>query len=294
MMAIDSPFGFVITPPMDGDADAAPTGAAGVLISPGEGSKSAETTGRGISGNAIFPLPWITGSPKPDALASVCNTEISINGLAPNALEFGFFTGSSGEIGKESGFTLMPSLIKDLDASYSTFGMSPSVGYFVKDNLSVGLRFKYAGTKLNIGNAALSLGDDLSFGIEDKGYRRQSYQGTIFTRYYVPFMGSKIFGWFVEGGLNYKYAQGINYTLEEDLKHGVYNDTYMTSLTIDPGICFFVANQVSFEAQVGLAELGMTSVKQSENQVKTSEASRLKFSGGIDILDLKIGARFFF
>ena len=204
------------------------------------------------------------------------------------------FTGSSGEIGKESGFTLMPSLIKDLDASYSTFGMSPSVGYFVKDNLSVGLRFKYAGTKLNIGNAALSLDDDLSFGIEDKGYRRQSYQGTIFTRYYVPFMGSKIFGWFVEGGLNYKYAQGINYTLEEDLKHGVYNDTYMTSLTIDPGICFFVANQVSFEAQVGLAELGMTSVKQSENQVKTSEASRLKFSGGIDILDLKIGARFFF
>ena len=204
------------------------------------------------------------------------------------------FMGSSGDIGKNGGYTLMPSLVKDLNGSYSTLGIAPAFSYFVKDNWSVGAKFKYANTKLNIGNAGISLDEDMSFGIEDKGYRRQSYTGTLFTRYYVPFMGSKIFGWFVEGGLNYKYAQGINYTLEEGLKHGVYNDTYVTSLTIDPGVCFFVANEVSFEAQIGLAELGMTKVKQSENQVKTSDASSFNFSGGINIFDIKIGARFFF
>lgn len=215
--------------------------------------------------------------------------------IPKGTVSFGIsFTGSSGEIGKNGGYTLLPSLVKDLDASYSSLGFSPSIGYFVKDNLSVGVKFKYAGTKINIGNAAISLDDDLSFGVEDKGFRRQSYTSTLFCRYYVPFMGSKIFGWFVEGGLNCQYAQGINYKLEEDLKHGVYNDTFATSLTIDPGICFFVANQVSFETQIGLAEIGMTKVKQSENQVKTSEASNFKVSGGINILDIKIGARFFF
>jgi len=215
--------------------------------------------------------------------------------IPKGTISFGIsFTGSSGDIGKNGGFTVFPSLIKDLDGSYTTFGISPAAGYFVMDNLSVGVKFKYAGTRLNIGNAAVSLDDDLSFGIEDKGYRRQSYAGSLFCRYYVPFMGSRIFGWFVEGGFNYKYAQGINFQLEEGLKHGVYNDTYVTSLTIDPGICFFVADQVSFEAQIGLAEIGMTKIKQSENQVKTSEASQFRFSGGIDILDIKIGARFFF
>lgn len=204
------------------------------------------------------------------------------------------FSGSSGEIGKEGGFTLMPSLVTGLDGSYSNFGMTPSIEYFVKDNLSLGLKIKYGATKFNIGNAGISIDDDISFGIEDKGYRRQSYSAALVARYYVPFLGSKIFGWFVEGGFRYRYAQGINYKMEEGLKHGVYNDTYNMALIINPGVCFFVANQVSFEAQVGLAELGMTKVNQSENQVKTSNASMLNFSGGIDLLDIRLGARFYF
>ena len=204
------------------------------------------------------------------------------------------FSGSSGEIGKEGGFTLMPSLVTGLEGSYSNVGIAPSVEYFIKDNLSVGLKIKYGSTKLNVDNAGISIDDDISFGIEDKGYRRQSYAAALVTRFYVPFMGSKIFGWFVEGGFRYRYAQGINYTMEEGLKHGVYNDTNNFALIIYPGVCFFVANQVCFEAQVGLAELGMTSIKQSENQVKTSEASRFNFSGGIDLLDIRLGARFYF
>ncbi len=203
-------------------------------------------------------------------------------------------TFSGGDMGQDAGYSIIPSLIGDIAGSYRTYGFSPAFEYFIGDNLSLGFRLDYKNTSLNIDSAALSIMEDMSFSVSDLSYRRHTYLGSLAVRYYVPFMTSKIFGWFVEGRLTGGYAQSKEYKTEDGLKHGVYSENWQLRLGAYPGVCFFVAENVDFEVQVGLADFGYQHVRQVENQVNVSTANKWDAKGAIDLLAISFGARFYF
>ena len=196
-------------------------------------------------------------------------------------------------VGKDNGFTLLSDHILGLQGAYTTAWLSPSVEYFVKDNISIIGRFNYGGLKVDLDQASLSLSEDLGLDIRDQHFQRQSYELALGTRVYVPFMGSKIFGWFVEGSLNGGYIQSKMYAIEETLKQGTYNDNWTAAFRIDPGICFFVSENFDFEVSVGLIDLTWQKTAQKENQVYNSTNSGLGGSLSIDILDIRFGAHFY-
>ena len=169
----------------------------------------------------------------------------------------------------------------------------PSFEYFPADNLSLVARFEYSWLGVDLDNASLHLSEDLGLDITGEHYKRQSYALAAGVRYYLPFMGSKVFGFFVEGAVNGGYVHSMLYELEDGLKHGTYNSNWKVALRVDPGICFFVQENVDFEVSVGLLDLTYQFNKQSENQVKTSSGSGLGTGFNINLLALRFGVHFY-
>ena len=202
---------------------------------------------------------------------------------------------SNNGVGDDTGFSILPSYVGEIKGSWKSFAIHPTVEYFLKDNWSIGLNFDYTRNIFSLDNARLALNQDLALDIQGWNYHRQSYTGAVMTRYYVPFMGSRIFGWFVEGSLNGGFIQSKLYSVEEDgLKHGTYQENLRFSFGLNPGVCFFVHENFDFEVQVGLVDLSLTRVQQVENQVKSSNAWRFNASEKIDLLSIKFGAHAYF
>ena len=200
---------------------------------------------------------------------------------------------SNNGIGDDTGFSILPSHVGEIKGGWFSFAIHPSAEYFVKDNWSVGLSFDFVKNTFSLETARLALSEDLALNIQGWNYQRQSYTGAIMTRYYVPFMGSRIFGWFVEGTLTGGYAQSMLYEDAEGLKQGTYNDNWKLALRVDPGICFFVHENFDFEVSVGLLDLTWKLTRQTENQVKTSTGNSLGTGLNIDLLAIRFGAHFY-
>lgn len=196
-------------------------------------------------------------------------------------------------LGEDEGYTVLSKYIGDLKGGYSTIGVAPSFEYFFANNLSVVARFEYSWLGVDLNNASLHLSEDLGLDISGQHYKRQSYALAAGMRYYVPFMGSKIFGWFVEGTLNGGFTQSMLYETEDDMKHGTYNRNWKLALRVDPGICFFVHENFDFEVSVGLLDLTWKKTLQNENQVKNSTGSTLGTGLQIDLLAIRFGAHFY-
>lgn len=197
-------------------------------------------------------------------------------------------------LGDAEGYTVLSKYIGDLKGGYRTIGVSPSFEYFFADNLSAVARFEYSWLGIDLDSASLHLSEDLGLDIAGQHYKRQSYALAAGVRYYVPFMGSKIFGWFVEGTLNGGYTQSMLYEQQEDgFKQGVYNADWKLALRVDPGICFFVHENFDFEVSVGLLDVTYKFLKQTENQVNTSSGNSVGTGLHIDLLAIRFGAHFY-
>lgn len=203
-------------------------------------------------------------------------------------------TFSTGDIGQDAGFALIPSMLDNLAGGYKSYGFSPAFEYFLLDNVSVGFRLKYDYTGFNLDSAALSVMEDLSFSLSDLYFQRHTYLGALTARYYVPFMSSKVFGWFVEGRLSGGFSQTKAFKVEDGLRHGVYSENWQLRLGAYPGVCFFVAENVDFEVQVGLVDIGYQWINQVENQVRKSTAHKWDVKGAINLLAISFGVRFYF
>ncbi len=196
-------------------------------------------------------------------------------------------------LGDDEGYTVLSKYIGDLKGGYRSIGVAPSFEYFFGTNLSAVARFEYSWLGVDLNKASLHLSEDLGLDIAGQHYKRQSYALAAGVRYYVPFMGSRIFGWFVEGTLNGGYVQSMLYEETDNLKQGTYKDKWKLALRLDPGICFFVHENFDFEVSVGLLDFTWTITKQTENQVKTSSGNSLGTGLNIDILAIRFGAHFY-
>lgn len=196
-------------------------------------------------------------------------------------------------IGDDEGYTVLSKYVGNLKGGYRNFGVAPSFEYFPADNLSLVARFEYSRLGVDLDNASLHISDDLGIDITGQHYKRQSYALAAGVRYYVPFMGSRIFGWFVEGTLNGGYVQSMLYEMDGELKQGTYNDRWRLALRLDPGVCFFVNENFDFEVSVGLLDLTWKLTRQNENQVKNSSGSSLGTGLNIDLLAIRFGAHFY-
>ena len=196
-------------------------------------------------------------------------------------------------LGDDEGYTVLSKYVGDLWGGYRTVSVAPSFEYFLADNLSAVVRFDYSWLGVDLDNASLNLSEGLGLNISGQHYKRQAYSLATGVRCYVHFMGSRIFGWFVEGTLNGGYVQSMLYEFDGDLKQGTYNSHWKLALRMDPGVCFFVHENFDFEVSVGLLDFTWKMTRQNENQVKTSSGNSLGTGFNIDLLAIRFGAHLY-
>ena len=189
----------------------------------------------------------------------------------------------------DAGYKMLFSLLNNTQGSLQSFGIAPSLSYFIADNLSLGLRFDYDKSGFNLDNLDLSLGDLMTLNVSDMNYLKQSYSGSVTLRNYMPIADSKRFAMFAELRATGAYAQSESYTVEDGRKYGTYQDIYKGALSVVPGICCFVTNEAALEVSVGV--LGFTHQKtvQTTNQVEVSQMVQNNASFQINLFSINMG-----
>ena len=147
-------------------------------------------------------------------------------------------------------------VIKNLNMEGHVFSVSPYVGYFVANNLALGIRYNYNRHYFSLADLDLNLGEDFNINLEDLYYLEHKHEASAFGRFYMPLFGSKIFGAFAEARLTYSHANGKNSTGRREgninTLDGTYEKVNKIQLGITPGLCIFVTNFAAVETSIGV------------------------------------------
>lgn len=169
-------------------------------------------------------------------------------------------------------------LLTDFDFAGHAFSIKPYISYFVKNNLSIGLRFGYTSLKGSLNSLGLDFDDDLNLDISDAMYRNESLSTSIFARQYIGLSRKGRFGVFNE--LELAFSSGSSefsrlYDNKPKLTRTTYSDL---RLNFSPGLCVFINDYCSFNIAFAVVGLYLKNEKQSVD----GEYSGNRFASGAD------------
>lgn len=208
-------------------------------------------------------------------------------------LTFSYNTYNLGQSANDVGYSMLFSLLSGIQGEMSTVGVSPAVSYFVMDNLSVGARFDYNRTSLDVGNLGLSLGDLASISIQDYHMLKNMYSSAVAARYYMPIANSKRIAMFGELRLGFDVGQSVAYQVKGGNNFGTFQSIYGGGINVVPGLCVFATNEVCVEVAVGVLGINYQYVKQETNLVDTSVMHQSGANFKINPLSISLGMSFY-
>lgn len=214
-------------------------------------------------------------------------------GYIGGGFTFSYKTYDLGNASDDIGYSMLFSLLSGLKGDMYTLGISPSISYFVADNFSVGARFDYDRTNLNVGNLGLSLGDLASLSIQDYHMLKNSYSGAVTARYYMPIANSKRIAMFGEVRLGFELGQSVSYKVTEGRNQGTFQDICGGGLNVVPGLCVFATNNVCVEVAVGVLGINYQYVRQTTNLVEESAMQQSGANFKINPLSISLGMSFY-
>lgn len=190
--------------------------------------------------------------------------------------------------------SLLYSMLGDFDANFSIKAFNPYVGYAIKDNSVVGVKFGYNRVIGDLGNIDLNLGSDMSFSIGNMGYSEDLYSIGLFHRSYIGLDSSGMFGLFNETHLTYKRGHS-NFTNGKSDSADITNtETTINELRIgiNPGVAVFITKNVSAEMSFGVAGFKYRSERQNNSLGEEGKRDTSGADFKINILNINIGLTF--
>lgn len=169
-------------------------------------------------------------------------------------------TASYGEVGTDDMKIL--NLVEDIDLNVNAFSIKPFVSYFVRSNLSVGLRFGYTRAKADLGSMNVDFDDDLSFSLSNAMYRNESYSAALTVRQYIGLSRRGRFGVFNEAELAFSSGNSDFRRMYDDRPRSTHTTYMQASLNFSPGVCIFVMDQVSFDVSFGVFGFNLRNERQ--------------------------------
>lgn len=190
--------------------------------------------------------------------------------------------------------SLLYSMLGDFDANFSIKAFNPYVGYAIKDNTVVGVKFGYNRVIGDLGNIDLNLGSDMSFSIGNMRYSEDLYSIGLFHRSYIGLDSSGMFGLFNETHLTYKRGHS-NFTNGKSDSADITNtETTINELRIgiNPGVAVFITKNVSAEMSFGVAGFKYRSERQNNSLGEEGKRDTSGADFKINILNINIGLTF--
>lgn len=184
-------------------------------------------------------------------------------------------------------------VLKNIEFEGHTFSAGPYFGYFVANNIALGLRFNYNRYFFNLGKFDLDLGEDLNISLNDLYYLEHSYQSTAFMRSYMPIGQSKVFGFFGELRLTHGYTEGKNTTGKGDALSGTYETINSLQLGLCPGLTVFVTDFMASEVSLNMGGYRVKWGKQRTNQVEDGKVRQSGANFKINLFSINLGVTFY-
>lgn len=168
------------------------------------------------------------------------------------------------------------SMLKNFDVKVKAYSLKPSISYFFKSNQSIGIKFDYTRTSVDLQNMTFDFDDDLNFSLRDVSYYSQTYVASINYRNYIGLGAEKRFAIFNEVDLGFGSGSSRFKRLYNDEPRDTRTNITRASLNFSPGLCVFIMDYISFNVSFGVFGIHMTHEKQVTDGV--DEGSR--FSSG--------------
>ncbi len=183
----------------------------------------------------------------------------------------------------------MFNLLSDVDVRGHIFSIKPYMMYFIRNNVSVGMRFGYTSAKGNIDSFKVDIDEDMNFNLHDIMYRNESYTAAFTLRQYIGIARRGRFGVFNEVELAFSSGNSDfarPYAGELRNTHTTYMEA---ALNFSPGVCVFIMKNVSFNLSFGVFGFSLRNEKQMENGEKVGNRMTSGANFRLNIFNLNFG-----
>lgn len=205
-------------------------------------------------------------------------------GTISAGLSFGF---DSWETAGENGFELL-GIVQGLEGFVKQTDIAAQGAYFIKDNVSLGLKVGYVDTRVSIDSTTIA-----ELAIPDRHINRQTINGALTCRGYIPLFDGSIVAMFCEGRLSGSIGYYKSYKVTDNGKEGDYNDIWSASAGLYPGISVFATHDLAFELSLPLLEGGVRWIRQEGTHTDgTAQRAFIKFKPGL--VGLRMGLVYHF
>ena len=161
------------------------------------------------------------------------------------------------------------SLLSDVDISARAFSVKPYMAFFIKNNMSIGLRLGYYNAKGNLDSFKVDIDDDMNFSLHDIMYRAESYTAAATFTQYIGLSRHGRFGVYNEVELGFTSGNSEFRRPYNGEPRTTYTTTMQASLNFSPGVQVFIMKNVSFHVSFGVFGFYLKNEKQRENDEST-------------------------
>ena len=186
-------------------------------------------------------------------------------------------------------------ILDGIDMKGSVFTLNPSFGYFIKDNICLGVRFGYTRTQGTLGHVSLNLGsaNDISMSLSDVGFKNRMTTMGAFMRSYAGVDPKGHFGLFGELELMFRMGTSVfSYAPEGGVK-STDGSNMQVRIAFSSGVAVYIFPNVCCTLSFGLGGFQFSKVNQKDaagNVTGSRQASKLLLR--LNLADIKIGLNF--
>lgn len=154
-------------------------------------------------------------------------------------------------------------LISDMDFQGKMFSVKPYFSYFLRNNMSVGMRLGYTYGRANVDSFKVDIDEDMNFNLHDIMYRSESFTAAFTFNQYFGITRRGRFGVFNEvelafSGGNADFIRPFN----NELRH-THTTTMQAALNFSPGLSVFIIEPLSFNISFGVFGFSLKNEKQT-------------------------------
>lgn len=167
-------------------------------------------------------------------------------------------------------------VLKDVDFKGKIYSIQPTIGYFIRNNQSVGIKMTYSRGTADLANLAVDFDDDINFKLKDVSYYTESYVIGGFYRNYVGLGRDKRFGVFNEVDLSFQSGSSRFKRLYNGEPKNTKTTVTQVSLNFSPGVAVFIQDNVAFNVSFGVFGVKW----RKEHQLTNGVDEGTRFSSG--------------
>lgn len=185
-------------------------------------------------------------------------------------------TANYGELNTEDNEFL--SLIQDVDLKGKIYSIKPSVSYFLRNNVCVGLRLAFTKGEMGINSFKVDIDEDMSFNLHDIKYTSDSYSAAVFIQQYFGLSRRGRFAVFNEAEVSVGTGNSHFIRPFDGEIRDTRTKTQTFNINYSPGISIMMMKNAAFNLSFGIFGFHLKDEKQWEN----GEEAGSRFTSGIN------------